>query len=69
MWDRGGRACQRAIGSKGERVTGDWRKFHKEELYDLCSSPNCMAVITLRNMSWANHVARMGKRELDAGCP
>ena len=25
---------QRAFGSKREGVTGDWRKFHTEELYD-----------------------------------
>ena len=69
MWGRRGRECQRAIWGKGEEVTGDWGKFHTEELYDLCSSPNGMTVIVLRDMSWANHVARVGKRELGAGCP
>ena len=28
-----------------------------------------MTMITLGIMSWANHVARMGKRELYSGCP
>jgi hypothetical protein len=27
-----------------------------------------MTVIKLRNMRWADHVARMGKREMVAGC-
>ena len=58
----------RAIGGKREGVTGDWRKFHTVELYDLCSSPISMTIIKLRNMRWADHVARMGKREMDAGC-
>jgi hypothetical protein len=29
---------------RGE-VTGEWRKFHNEELHDLYSSPNIVRVI------------------------
>jgi hypothetical protein len=55
-------------GGKRTGVTGDWRKFHSEELYDFCSLPNSITMIKLRNMRWADHVARMGKREMNAGC-
>jgi hypothetical protein len=50
------------VWSKREEVTGEWSKLHKEELYDLYSSPITVRVIKLRRMRWARHVARMGKR-------
>jgi hypothetical protein len=30
---------------KREEVTGEWRRLHKEELYDLYTSPNIFQVI------------------------
>jgi hypothetical protein len=51
---------RKTFGSKREGVTGDWRKLHREELQDLCCSPNIM-VIKWR-MKWAGHVAHMGKQ-------
>ena len=44
-----------------ERVTGDWRRLHNEELNDLYSSLNIVRVIKSRRMRWAGHVARMGE--------
>jgi len=33
------------FGPKRDEGTGDWRKLHDEELYDLHSSPNIIRVI------------------------
>ena len=41
--------------------TGEWRKFHNEELSDLYSSPNIVRVIKSRRKRWAGRVARMGE--------
>jgi hypothetical protein len=38
-----------------------WRKLHNEELHDLYSSPTIVRVIKSRRMSWAGHVAWMGR--------
>jgi hypothetical protein len=50
---------RRTLGSKRDEVTGEWRKFHNEELHDLYSSPNNVRVI--KSIRWAGHVARMGE--------
>jgi hypothetical protein len=51
---------RRIFRPKGEEVTGEWRKLHNEELYNLVSSPNIIRVIKPRTVRWAGHVARMG---------
>jgi hypothetical protein len=42
-------------------LTGEWRKIHTEEIYNLHSSVNIITAIQLRRMSWAGDVTRMRK--------
>ena len=50
---------RRIFGPRRDEITGEWRRFHYEELNDLYSSPNIVRVIKWRRMRWAGHVARM----------
>jgi hypothetical protein len=44
------RVLRRIFGPKRDKVTGEWRKFHNEELRDLYSSPRIIRIIKLRIM-------------------
>jgi hypothetical protein len=55
------RVLRSVFGPKRDKVTGEWRKLHKEELRDLYSIPNIVRVVKLRRMRWAGHVARTGE--------
>ena len=55
------RVLRRIVGPKRDKVTGEWRKLHNEELRDLYSLPNIVRVVKSRRMRWAGHVARMGE--------
>ena len=57
------RVLRRLFGSKKDKVTGEWRRLHKEELYALYSSTN-IRVIKSRRMIWAGHVARTGREDV-----
>jgi hypothetical protein len=41
---------RRIFGPKRDKVTGDWRKLHNEELHNLYSSPNIIRMIKSSRM-------------------
>jgi hypothetical protein len=67
------RVLRRVFGPKSDKVTGEWRKLHNEELKDLYSLPNIVRVVKSRRMRWAGHVACMredrGVRRVLVGKP
>jgi hypothetical protein len=50
------------FGAKKDGVTGGWRRQHNEVLHNLYPSPSIIRIIKSREMKWARHVARMGKK-------
>jgi hypothetical protein len=56
------RVLRRVFGPKRNKVTGEWRRLHKEELYALYSSPNIVRVIKSRRKRLASHVGRTGEK-------
>jgi hypothetical protein len=45
-----------------DKVTGEWRRLHNEELYALYSSSDVIRVIKSRRMERTRHVARVEDR-------
>jgi hypothetical protein len=50
---------RRIFEPKREKVTGEWRNLHSEELQNLYSSPDVIRQIKLRKVRWTGHVARV----------
>ena len=44
------KVLRRIFGPRRDKVTGDWRRSHNEELNDLYSSPN---IVEKYEMGWA----------------
>jgi hypothetical protein len=61
------RALRRIFGPKWDDVTGEWTALHKDEFYDLYSSPNIVRALKSRRISWAGQVARRGTVEVQTG--
>ena len=56
------RALRRIFGPKTDEVTGQWKRLHTEDFYDLYNSPSIVRVTKSRTMRWTGRVARMVKR-------
>ena len=57
------RVLRRVFGPKRDKVTGEWRKLHNEELSDRYFLPNIVRVVKSRRIRLAGHVAYMGERK------
>jgi hypothetical protein len=55
------RVLRRVFVGKRDKLTGESKKIHNEELNDLKSSPNIFRVIKSRRKMLAGRVARMGE--------
>ena len=55
--------CGGIFGPKRDEVTREWRKLHKEELYDLYS-PNIFRVFKSRRIRWAGLEHAWWRREV-----
>jgi hypothetical protein len=50
------------FGSKGDEVTGSWRKLHNEKFHNLYSWTSIIIMVKSRRMRWTGHVARIGEK-------
>jgi len=55
------KVLKKVFGPKRDKVTGEWRKLHNEELNDLYSLPIIVRVVKSRRMRWTGHLACMGE--------
>jgi hypothetical protein len=55
---------RRIFGPKRDKVTGEWRKLHNEELRNLYSSPDIIRQVKSRRMRWTGHVDGRGGKSV-----
>jgi len=56
------RILRKMFWTKKDEVTGEWRRLHNGEFYDVSSSPNVFRAIETRRMKLLGYAGRMGKR-------
>jgi hypothetical protein len=56
------RVLKGIFGPRRDKVTGDWKKLHNEELHNLYSSPSIIGVIKSKKMRCVTNVACMRKK-------
>jgi hypothetical protein len=61
------RVLRKIFGRTRDEATGEWRRLHNKELYDLYCSANIKEVIKSRRMKWAGHVACMAAGQVHTG--
>ena len=59
------RVLRRIFGPKKDKVSGERRRLHNEELNELYFSKNIVLVMNSRTVRWEGHVARV--REMHTG--
>jgi hypothetical protein len=58
------RVLRRIFGPNRDKVTGEWRKMHNDELHNLYSCPNIIGLTNSTRMRWTEYVARMGEKRV-----
>jgi hypothetical protein len=58
------KVLRRIYGPKRDKVTGEWRKLHHEELKDLYSALSIIRVIKLRRMEMGGACSTYGGEEI-----
>jgi len=61
------RVLGRIFGPKRDKVRGEYRKLHIDELNDVYYSPNIIWVIKSRRMRWVGHIAHKGRERAYTG--
>jgi hypothetical protein len=57
-----GNGMLRIFGPKKDKMIGDLKKLHNEELHKLYSSLSNIRMIKSRRMKWSRHVAHIGMK-------
>jgi hypothetical protein len=63
----GKRVLSKIFGLKREEVSVEWRKLHKEELYDFSYSKYTIRLIKSMRTRWLGHVAHMREKRNEYG--
>jgi hypothetical protein len=58
------RVLRRIFGPKRDEVTGEWKKLHNEELYDLYSSPDIIRQVKENEVGGACGTHGRGEKSL-----